>query len=177
MCFGQLVERLKLSLVRCNIISLQPFALRSSRALLPAGTSGWLCRLYCPALDTIPPDPGGTSPCPIHQPFLKQELVLVDQGTKKANTEQVVVLLVGWFPLAVLSVLTAVFCCGGETALPSPWTTLCQQEVLTREIKYNICLKWLIKEKCFLLECSLCLGMGNCEHQYFCFHICVEQHN
>lgn len=66
-------------------------------------------------------------------------------GDKKKVTEreQAVVLLVGWFPLAVSSVLTAVFCCGGETALPSPWTTLCQQEGLTHEIKCNIWLKWL----------------------------------
>lgn len=90
---------------------------------------------------------------------------------KPAESEQVVVLLVGWFLLAVSSVLTAVFCCDGGTALPSPWTTLCQQEVLTREIKCNICLKWLNKEKCFPLERSLC----SCEHQYFHFHISVEQ--
>lgn len=68
----------------------------------------------------------------------------MNQGTKKSQRrEQVVVLLVGWFPLAVSSVLTAVFCCGGESALPAPRTTLCQQEVSPHEIKCNICLKWL----------------------------------
>lgn len=98
-----------------------------------------------------------------------------DQKSQQRESEQVAVLLVGWFALAVLSVLTAVFCCSRETALPSPWTTLCQQEVLTCEIKCSIRLKWLNEEQCFPLECSLCLGMGSCKHQYFHFHISVEQ--
>lgn len=97
-------------------------------------------------------------------------------GAKKIwKREQVVVLVVGWFPLAVSSVLTVVFCYGGGTALLSPCTTLCQQEVLTCEIKCNVCLKCLNKDKCFLLEHSLCLRMGSCEHQYFHFHVSVEQ--
>lgn len=60
------------------------------------------------------------------------------------------VLLVSWFALAVSSVLTAVFCCDEETASPSPWTTQCQQEILTHEIKCNTCLKWLHKESASL---------------------------
>lgn len=63
---------------RCKVISLQTLA------LLPAGNE-YVAELYWPALDTIPPVPGGTPPCPIQEPFLKEELVSVDQG-KISNT-------------------------------------------------------------------------------------------
>lgn len=77
---------------------------------------------------------------------------------------------VGWFPLTV-SVLAAVLSCGSEAALPPPCTVLCQQEVWTPEIKYDVSLKWLSKEKRIPLEHSLCLrpGIYNSSCSFFIF--------
>lgn len=134
---------------RCKVIFLQTLA------LLPAGMSGWLsCTVQHWTLPHL--SQGNTLP---------NLLDLFEGGVglswpgdkKKANTEREncsPVLFAGWFALAVSSVLITIFCCDGETALPSPWTTLCQQEILTHEIKCNICLKWLNKESASLWNAS-----------------------
>lgn len=122
---------------RWKVISLQTLA------LLPAGMSTWLsCTAQHWTLSHL--SQGNTS--------LHNTLALFEGGVglswpgdkRKTNRETAScspVLLVGWF---ALSVPTAVFCCDEESALPSPWTP-CQQEILTYDIKCNICLKWLNK--------------------------------
>lgn len=156
LCCGQLVTGLLLSLLSWGS-ALQPPAL-PSRALLPTGTSGSCAALASTGHHPTPSARDTSSP---NSPALS-EAGFGPRGPKKANREsKQVVVLVGWFLLAASSVLAAEFCCGGETASPSPWATPCQQEVLTHEMKCSICIKRLHKKKCFPREHSLCLGLGS----------------